>query len=223
MAEKMDHQGFVTKEYSAGRRMKARYYDRAGYSYAQRSRAQNSSGSSMLGKIGVCLMLCALVMISNHFNDGGQLSAVSAAAYDEEMGGEYLGKLRFVELPGIIQVFSSDAKLKVGVDSGRCETAEDDTLLRVLGCGEQTVPAPADGKVKGIEQEGENYTLELSLSNDVVVCYGSVSSVNVEEGQPIKKGDTLFTVKDGFDIRVYLGGRPVNPSDYFDIGELHRA
>lgn len=223
MAEKMDHQGFVSKEYATGRRMRARYYDRQGYSYAQRSRSKDSNGGSMLAKIGVCTMLCALVVISNYLNTSGKLAAVSAAAYDEEMGGDYLGKLRFVELPGIIQVFSSDAKLKIGVDSGYCEMAEDGTVLNVLGCGEQTVSAPADGKVKSIEASGESCTLELSLSNDVAICYSNVYGVNVEEGQPIKKGDTLFKTKDTFEIRVHKGGRPAEPSEYFDTGELQGA
>lgn len=44
----------------------------------------------------------------------------------------------------------------------------------------------------------------------------------MEEGQPIKKGDTLFGAVEYVEIEVLSAGRPVNPADYYDMssGEL---
>lgn len=223
MSEKMDHQGFVSKEYATGRRMRTRYFDRQGYSSFNRSRDGMNDSGSMLAKIGICGLLCALVLLMNHFNSKDVLSAAAMELYNEDMGGDYLGKLRFVELPGIIQVFSSDSKLNIGVENGRYTLDDDNMVLYVLGCGEQTIPAPADCKVKGINQSGEAYTVALSLNNDLVISYGNVSDVKVEEGQPLKKGDTLFETKDSLEIRVYKKGRPADPEEYFNVKEQHSA
>ncbi len=152
---------------------------------------------SMLTKIGLCLLIC------------GAAHAVSS----EEIGGEYLGKLRFVELPGIIEVFSQDQRLSLDI-GGSCTSDEDGLLLTICGADGKVVPAPGSGRVRG----AENGAVELWTEGDITVCIAGLSQLSVEEGQPVARGDTLGTAGDSVAVRVYKSGRPVSVLEYIDTG-----
>lgn len=217
MVSNIQHNGFSSKAYGKNRRKyTTRYFSRQ---YRQRTSYHKDNSSSMLAKMGICVMLAGLVLLSDFAGGRAAVEASSDMEHNtEDIGGEYLGKLRFVELPGIMQVFSSDAKLRVGVEHQSYQLNEDKTMMSVSGITAATLPAPADGVIKAIIELQENETIELAIDGDMVISYTAMGKAAVEEGQPIKMGDTLFKSVDSVDICITKSGRPVDPTEYFDMG-----
>ena len=111
MSSNINHSGFTSKAYGKNKRKyTTRNFSR---NYGRKSLPQKEYSGSMLTKMGICALLAGLVLLGE-FAQRPDLTMVSSDvnsnSNEQDIGGEYLGKLRFVELPGIIQVFSSDAK-----------------------------------------------------------------------------------------------------------------
>ena len=89
----------------------------------------------MLAKMGICALLAGIVLLSDFMGSRQELIEVSSDIIKsgEDIGGDYLGKLRFVELPGIIQVFSSDAKLNIGTEYQSIKLDEEETAMTISG------------------------------------------------------------------------------------------
>ena len=216
MAHNIHHNGFTSKEYERNKRKyTARYFSRP---YRHWSTQRKDSGSSMLAKIGICGLLAGLVLLSDFAGNAQIMETSSSTAHNtEDIGGDYLGKLRFVKLPGIIQVFSSDARLRIGAEYNGYQLNADETVLTVSGISLKSFASPADGTVKTLTYQNDKAIIELSLDGDMVISFAASGETAVEEGQPIKRGDTLYTAIESIDISMTKEGRPVNPSDYFDM------
>ena len=169
----------------------------------------------MLAKIGICGLLAGLVLLSE-FADN-VLTSYNTVQNTEDIGGDYLGKRRFVELPGIIQVFSSDSRFRISTEYETYQLNNDETILTVNGLSSNEFASPADGTVKTVINQNDKTKIELSLDGDIVLSFSAIGETAVEEGQPIKRGDTLYTAIESIDISMTKEGRPVNPSDYFDM------
>lgn len=215
MVHNIRHDGFRSKAYGRNKRKyTARYFSR---SYRPRSAQNNDDGNSMIAKIGLCVMLGGLVLLSEFAGNMETMEASSNSKQNtEDRGGDYLGKLKFVELPGIVQVFSSDARLGINAEYTDC-TVKDESILTVNGISSKTFPSPADGTVKTIVNQNDKTIIELSIDGDMVISFAAAGTAAVEEGQPIKNGDTIYSALESVDITMTKGGRPVNPVDYFDI------
>ena len=219
MAGNIQHSGFNSKAYGRNKRKyTSRYFNR---SYSQRSHHRvYNEGNSMIAKIGICVLLAGLVLLSDYVNDSSM--AVEASSNmkknSNDLGGEYLGKLRFVELPGIMQVFSSDAKLRVGVEYTDLHINDQQTIITFSGISSDSFPSPVNGRIKTLITDEDATKIEISADGDLVVSFTAKNEATVEEGQPIKAGDTLFKAIDSVDIGITKSGRPVDPSQYFNIG-----
>lgn len=213
MAHDIHHNGFTSKAYGRNKRKyTARYFSRP---YRHWSTQRKDSGGSMLAKIGICGLLAGLVLLSE-FADN-VLTSYNTVQNTEDIGGDYLGKLRFVELPGIIQVFSSDSRFRISTEYETYQLNNDETILTVNGLSSNEFASPADGTVKTVINQNDKTKIELSLDGDIVLNFSAIGETAVEEGQPIKRGDTLYTAIESIDISMTKEGRPVNPSDYFDM------
>ncbi len=218
MADNVQHSGFTSRAYGKNRRKyTVRYFSRQ---YRKRPAYRKDNGGSMLAKMGICVMLAGLVLLSEFAGSSGIVIETSSdmGRNTNDIGGEYLGKLRFVELPGIMQVFSSDARLRMGVEYTTHRLNDEKTVITVGGIDSKPLPAPADGIIKTLAKLEEGTRLELSIDGDMVISFTAKGETAVEEGQPIKAGDTLFKAVESVDIGITKGGRPVNPTEYYDIG-----
>lgn len=221
MAGNVRHSGFESRAYGRERRKyTVRYFSRP---YRRNGSRKADNGGSMLAKMGICALLAGLVLLSEFI--GGREGIVEASsdlsrANDDSIGGDYLGKLRFVELPGIIQVFSSDAKLRVGVEYKSWQLNEDKTIITVSGIEGKALPAPSDGTIKTVTGEDDEKRIELATDGDIVISYTAAGETAIEEGQPVKAGDTLFKSADSLSIGISKGGRPMVPTEYFDMADL---
>ena len=220
MANNIQHNGFKSRTYGRGRRKyTSRYFSRG---YAKRNYKQANGGNSMLAKIGVCVLLAGLAVLSEYADSSADImevsSEISTDKANEQNGGDYLGKLRFVELPGIMQVFSSDAKFRVGVEYDEWKINDEKSCITVKGINGACLPAPADCTVKSVNADDSGITtVIMAADGDITISCSAGSEAAVEEGQPLKCGDTLFASVDSVDISMTKGGRPVDPSEYYDM------
>ncbi len=187
--------------------------------YYNRRNERSFSGGSMLFKLFLCIVICAGVLLLEWSNIFPQSSAITASAQEESTPfDEMLGKLKFVELPGIIEVFSSGAKPELNVKYESMYVDESGYIL-YLACKEgEYVYAPQAGKVKetGVDAELGAY-LSLVTDEDEEIIYYGLESVIAEEGQSLSASDTIGKATELIQITVNASGRPTSPEEYFDF------
>ncbi|HMM30309.1 MAG TPA: M23 family metallopeptidase [Clostridia bacterium] len=180
---------------------------------------------SMFVKLGICAFMCALVLLlsalQNGANDAVGASYTADSSTDDEFD-ETLGKLKFVELPGILEVFAAQDKIALAVNYDAAELLADDTMLMLVSAAAQTVSLPVDGRVKAIGEDDKlgGYVC-ITSANDSEIQYYGLSSISVEEGQSLKALDSLGVIEAGESlfIKVNVSGRPENPTQFFEVGE----
>lgn len=190
----------------------------------KRGRGAQANARSMFVKLGICALMCALVLLLSALQNRGD-SAISANNDDadgQKQIDESLGKLKFVELPGILEVFATSDKLAVDVSYDASELIGDNTTLMFVSSAKQTVSLPVNGRVKAIGEDEQlgNYVCIVSASDSEFQYYG-LTSITVEEGQTLRALDSLGVIEAGGSlfIKVNVNGRPENPTQFFEMGE----
>ena len=219
--ERMQLSDFVVDK--AGGRGFSRFSNRA-HENRGRHGTQYAAGS-MFVKLGICAFACALVLLlselQNGANDAVGASYTADSTTDDEFD-ETLGKLKFVELPGILEVFAAQDKLSLAVSYDAAELVADDTMLMLVSAIAQTVSLPVDGRVKAIGEDDKlgGYVC-ITAANDSELQYYGLSSISVEEGQSLKALDSLGVIEAGESlfIKVNVSGRPENPTQFFEVGD----
>ena len=106
------------------------------------SQSQPFDATSMLVKCGICAAACALVLLLKWIGTpatDSALQTVKEAVNEESELDDMLGKLKFVELPGILEVFSISGKLQPPIEASESESLRDSTLLVLNSVQEQYV------------------------------------------------------------------------------------
>ena len=180
------------------------------------NKKRSNRNLGLYAKLIACTAACVLVLVAKIADENR--SSVSEnelrAEYQSVSGmneNDELGKLQFVELPGILEVFSSSYKQKLPIKSR--ETTQNDNEIRVISDMEQYVSVFGNCRVK----RAENNTVELVFDGDIEVSYTADMSISVEEGQRLKEGDTIGKIAAGEELKLEtkLAGRPVNPREVF--------
>ena len=184
---------------------------------------QPFDATSMLIKCGICAAACALVLLLKWIGTPATdkaLQTVNEAVNEDSELDEMLGKLQFVELPGILEVFSSSGKLQLPINASQAQSAQDDTLLALTSESEQYVIACMDGSVKetGLDQELGSY-VRIASTDDMDLYFYGLSGVSVEVGQPLLESDYVGSIKAGDTLYVslFVKGKPENPAGYFSL------
>lgn len=221
---RLEHTGFSTRSCasrptaSALRRMKQ-------LTRAPQKKRRSQAAVYLMVRIGVCVLLfCAVLALklSNDQTGAEALSSLSQALEDESAEPDRLGRLRFVQIPSIIEVFAPSAGPALPAAAEGWELIEDDTVLALSVGQNARVSSPCAGLVSGVghdEDKGDFVTVKAEKEVEYRV-YG-LAEVAVEQGQPLTKnsilgraaGQTLY-------IRVYKKASPENPLDYFDLGKM---
>lgn len=187
------------------------------------ARAAGVRGASMLVKLGVCCAAAALVLVikisSEHRSD--LISALEGTVPSNESElDEQLGKLKFVELPGIIEVFSSEERTLIGFEGATGELLCEGTLIKLIAKEEQAVSINASCEVR---ETGEDPLygpyVQLDMSADALLTVYGLGAVVPEKGQRLIAGDELGRVgeKRALYASVKLAGRPSDPAAYLNL------
>lgn len=234
--ERMEHTGFTSGE-AQGRVRPPRYIGgaigasaRKGARRLRRRAYVEPRASGILVKAGLCAAVCAGVLFLNWARTtDADLTSVSGLRQALDSAGneirmeidDTLGRLHFVQLPSILEVFSSSLRPELGVTY---ESAKlDDESLRVtLTLQEaQQLHAPAACKVKDMGEDealGSYVRLALLEADQEVVYYG-LSDISVEAGQQLAVKDSLAQAQGSLIVAVYSAGRPMDPLAYFGINK----
>lgn len=130
-----------------------------------------------------------------------------------------LGKLKLVNLPSIIEVFSpSDSPISPIKFHGALE--EESTHIAKLYAEAGTeVVSMLSGMVKSISVDEDlgGYVC-ISSSDDIDIYYYGLTEIVVEKGQPVIQNSELGKLRNDFLlIRVLERGRPVDPLKFLGI------
>ena len=182
-----------------------------------------NNARSLLIKVGVCASACALVLLLKWIDTpkiNSALDSVKNATVEDHEFDEMLGKLRFVELPGILSVFAPNDKFQSPIAFSSATIENDDTVLALRAAMKQSAVAASNAMVKavGMDELLGQY-VSLVTAEDVELCYYGLTSVSVEEGQLLCRTDDVGGILDGslLYITVRKAGQPVNPLDFYDI------
>ena len=224
--------GFITEEINLPVRPRrvyagSRIYSRRGHRGKQRNKrkgqVQPFDATSMLIKCGVCAAACALVLLFKWAGSpatAGALQTVKEAVNEESELDEMLGKLKFVALPGILEVFSRSGKLDLPICATESRSLQDNTLLALTSAQQQNVNACLAGSIKetGLDKELGNYVRISSADDRDLYLYG-LSTVTVEAGQPMMENDHIGSIEAGgtLFIRILVNGKPEDPLGYFMV------
>ncbi len=186
----------------------------------QKSKKSNEN-SALLLKLGICAAACAFVMLIK-YADMNNITAsdlavtakydavsVDSSEYDE------LGKLQFVELPGILEVFSPSSKYKLPIETSDVKILDNDDGASLTSKNEQYIKVSDNSFVKLCEDN----TVVLVFDGDCEVSYSGNMEITVEEGQNLKEGDTIGKIASNevLTLKTHLSGRPINPKEVFLI------
>ena len=235
--DRMEHTGFSSGE-ARGRMGVPRYIGGAMGSAARRQAGRvrrTGSGQAraggMLVKAGLCGVVCAGVLLLRWAEGGGAIfpegavAAVSAQAAQEaqeeslSQDPDRLGRLQFVSLPSIIQVFSSTAGPTLGLTYTSASLDPDSLLASLTLETPQTVSVAGACKVKELGEDPDmgSYVRLVLDGKDQEVYYLGLSEISVEVGQSLKVGDTLGKGEATLHLAVYEAGRPTDPLAFFGL------
>ncbi len=198
------------------------------YKPHRRKQVKKSEGKvhvsgQLLVKIGICAVACALILSMKALEIPGteqMVSGVRTAINEESNLDEMLGKLEFVDLPDTLEVFSADGKLAVPVNAPNVSVEPVQKYAIWQNAPGAEVVASAAGEVRAIGEDSMlGQYVRLMHPGDLETIYYGLETINVEEGQPIKKRDTLGTLgEDGMlHLSVLLAGEPQPPDTYLDL------
>jgi len=191
---------------------------------AYRQRTKRVKAASMMTKIGLCLGICVLSLAMYLIGEQNGSQMVMTTAESTQQGNAEdplgdVGKLHFVEMPGMLEVFAPDKGLTLPLDAPAVLEAEG--CVACFRVREETqVACGGDGTVRAVGNDAAygDY-VRLSLQNGLEVIYYGLDEISVETGQPLRSGDTLGYAEEDQSLRVTVleEGRPLQVLEYMDL------
>lgn len=137
----------------------------------------------------------------------------------EDKDAEELGRLKLVELPSIIEIFSKSDRPVMPVSSDRAVLSEDSLTAKIYAPAGTAISSVLDGTVKSVNPFSERGGLVIvSHKNDVDIYYYGLSDISVERGQPVLQGSSLGILgSDTLYLKITKGGTPVDPFEFLGI------
>lgn len=219
-----------------GERRERRVYEmREGMAHTARSRNIRRGRSGWFPQAGYFIMLMLAILgfslvfalkLASGDEAVATFNAMLGAAGDEtgdETGDEQLGRLRFVQFPGLLTVFAPSDSPVMPVKSEQ-SIVDDSLTARIYALPGTEAVSALDGTVRSIDEYGtgeafyKGGSVTIAHSGGVEITYYGLAPISVERGQPVLQrtvlgllaGDTLF-------IRVMRNGRPVDPLEFLGV------
>lgn len=179
--------------------------------------------SLMFLKIGVCVGVCALMLALKSVDSplaSKTVETVGHAVTEETDIDEMLGKLQFVELPNILEVFAQSNTYAAPVSVTTSTPLDDGRMLLLTAQSGADVSSACRGSVYSIGTDASlgDYVC-VKKDTSLEFYYYGLAEIFVEEGQPVRAMDTLGAL--GADGCLYLAvlenGRPMDPREYIDF------
>lgn len=218
---------FESRSFSEGRRGRIlRPYGLPGRRAGMERRRKKPSGAKvfLLARLGVCGAAFLAVLGIKLAGNERAISALGELTKGEREGTESsLGRLKFVELPSMIEVFAPSAHAVLPVEALSLDLMDDETGLYIVSAYGSDIAAPADGRVKAVGLDPVLGTyVSVMTEDDVEFVIFGLGEVTVEEGQPVKQRQKLGALKGASaTVRVWKDGRPADPGEIFGMGKAN--
>lgn len=181
--------------------------------YASRKHRESDADFSSAGlKIGLCIALCIGLCIVNLTVGKGTNTAYTGS--DDVQ----TGKLRFVQLPGMIEVFAGGDRLTMPVDYESVKVDENNMVT--FTCEKNaTVVTCSSGTVKAVGEDATLGNYVIINHGDIETYYYGLGYVTVEERQVINTLDTLGLLSHTgiLKFKICKNGAVQDPSGYLPV------
>ncbi|MBQ3551984.1 MAG: M23 family metallopeptidase [Clostridia bacterium] len=181
------------------------------------SRRRGGLGS-MVTKLAICATAVMLVLGICAVN------AISASGDELEDTDEGLfGRLKFVSIPGIIDVFGSIGEMEAPVSYTNVELMQNGMLARFISTENAQVYCVKDGVVIAVSEDPllGNYVTVMH-DDDISTTYYGLGSVRCEINQPLKRKDSIGSLGSipSLYFKIVKQGEIQQITDYIDINDL---
>ncbi len=198
-------------------------YSLRSYAPKRKTPAQSDvEAGSMLLKLGLCAAACFLVLLINSRQSASYYSTAQNDDADtpyEDSSDDLPGKLRFVEMPGLLSVFAAEEKIALPIECEEYSLHENDTLLCMKSKKQQSVFSVEPCKVEEIGKSDEAGSFVRLSSKDSEWLVAGLSQISVEKGQSLARHDTLGTIEEGetLSFKMRRAGKDANLRAYFSL------
>lgn len=129
------------------------------------------------------------------------------------------GRLKLVQLPSIIEVFSPSDSPIMPLSFDRAIVEETSLIAKLYAPSGTKVVSMLAGTVKSISADEElGGCVVIQSEGDIEIYYYGLNDIAVEEGQPVLQHSTLGSVtNDIICIRIFERGRPIDPLNFLGI------
>ena len=211
--------GFVSRGYNEGRRSRKSI----GLSERKSAKSPAPGAWALLLRLGVCAAAFIAVLGIKLKGRDAIVAVMGGASENEEEGtklDETLGRLRFVELPSIIEVFAPSKTAVMPVSALGYESTGDDGGIRVSVLRSSEIASPVKGRIKAVGEDLElGRYVSIVSDEDVEFAVYGLGEVSVEEGQPVSQRQRLGTsAGDEVVVRAWKSGRPIDIAGLFGLG-----
>lgn len=198
----------------------------------QKKHASEKSGRlNLLLLLAACTSLFMLVFVfkllssENTLDTVAVMRSLSAENGDtenesgENSSDEQLGRLRLVELPSLIQVFSPSDRPILPLDFDSALVDDSSNIARIYAPSGTKVVSMLPGTVLAVAQDGNlGGYVAVRCSGDIDIYYYGLADICVERGQPVQQNSTLGRVaNDVLCLRILRSGRPIDPLDFLGV------
>lgn len=132
---------------------------------------------------------------------------------------EVPGRLKLVQLPSIIEVFSPSDSPILPLAFDRAIVEETSLIAKLYAPSGTKVVSMLAGTVKSVSMDEElgGYVV-IQSEGDIEIYYYGLSNISVEDGQPVLQHSTLGSVtNDIICLRIFERGRPIDPLEFLGI------
>ena len=207
---------FTSSGFNEGRRPIRSYstFTRAKVPEGKRGRG---SAAFLLVRLGLCAAAFCAVLGLKLAGNGEALAVMGEVNEGKQESGSNLGKLKFVELPSIIDVFAPSDSPVMPVNALDIRLTDEGESLAVVTAVGAEVVCPADGRVKAVGEDPElGKYVSVAVDGDIEFTIYGMGEIGVEEGQPVKQRQKLGNALGAsVTIRAWRSGRPIDLKGFF--------
>jgi murein DD-endopeptidase MepM/ murein hydrolase activator NlpD len=211
--------GFTSKSFNEGRRPGR---TRAAFTPTAGNERRGGGHAYLLVRLGVCALLFCGILGLKLRGDERALAVIGEVTESGEEGqdaDETLGRLKFVELPSIAEVFAPKkaAALPVNMLGFTLSSGGGLTLITVIG---SEVVSPVDGTVSDLSGEGSlGGSVTVTMDDGTSFTVYGLSDIAVEKGQPVGKKQLIGRAKgSAVTVRAERDGVCIDVAEVFGLG-----
>lgn len=196
---------------------KSGFAPRQSFTERRRRERMRFGAGYLIVRLGICALCFGAVLTLKLRDSGKALEAISSAVNStaEPQDSDALGRLKFIDMPSIIEVFAPSDGPVSPVEFTSYRLDDDGFTLCFEVIPRSKVVCPMAGKVTGLEEAGDGASVTVLAKDDYEYTVSGLASLTVERSQPVAQRQQLGSAAgDVLYLRVYRAGRPVSPLDF---------